>query len=385
MSDSKKNVSQETSIENTIKEINDSLDWVSINHKHRLQQKKDCFIEHNPIAWFLDEFPFSEIYYKPTEDRRSTKQEFWYHWLRQKTGWAALARLKSKGKIFFAASATLIGVILPIIPSNIVNNTAIFIWLLLGGILYLTAITFYELFSPFLLKFILSMERPKYLGGQGRRSLQVMVENELCRWWQKIEWTPDPKQLFSINKNQIENETILAMMSGYGTPAFCGFNYYACAHIEKAIEEFSILCKIKIWRQDGQSNQLSEFSVSYALGGYVPYRYRLSIRKPNSIDIQDHQGVSPNDLIVGWYKNYVMLSHEAPTNKNIRIDTAAEGLLYLFDTDENAIAFAEIISLWQDTLYPLRRLILILLYGASFFALFVFFVREIIALANVLF
>lgn len=333
------------------------------------------FREFNPIAWFWDDLPYQERYLRFDGIRRTTRQEFYYHWLRRRTNWIALSKFKSKGVIYFAAISGLISLVIQIAPLSQPNHALPFKWLLFAGMLYLIAIAFYEILCPSLLKEVLS-KKDDYVGEHGRRWFRAMVEDELRRWWCKREWIPQPYH--NLDMDRTDDATVMGIMSGYGTPAYCGFGPYACAQIEFALDELSKSQDFKIWTGVGTDAAL--FRPSYAYEGNRPLVRRFSFYAPSDYDIQKNSKLSPNDLIIDIYDSNVDISERAPSNKDVIIENDIRGLQFLFNTDSRSLAFSQIMGYLQEFRYPLRRFILLLLYIGSFLSGITFVVLETISL-----
>ncbi|MGV2288721.1 hypothetical protein AAHK20_08385 [Trinickia sp. YCB016] len=295
-----------------------------------------------------------------------------YYWLRRVTGWTSLARLKTTTGVRFAAAAGLISSVFQAAPMlhNSNSKGTPFVWLLMAGLGYLAAVAWFELSCPALLKQAIA-PRSDILGQHGRRWLRALVEDELRRWWIKREWKP---RIEHLDLTKIGDQTIAGIMSGYGTPAFAGFGAYACAHIELAFHEFSKAQKIKIWRcPRSQSSGLEEFGPTYGYEGQRPWVDRLRIRNPESTELERSEA-SACDLVIEWSKAPVEISERLPKRRDLELSQEVEGLHHLFETDQEAATFTQIIAYWQDTMRPWRRLALLGLYAASisFFSIFVF-------------
>lgn len=163
-------------------------------------------------------------------------------------------------------------------------------------------------------------------------------------------------------------------MQGYGVPAFSGFGVYECAHIESALHEYSLITKIRLWRQDKYSEKLEEFSPSVVYEGSRPLFRSLSLRRVDEYLVEQGCGAKMGDLIVTWFDSSVEISHHVPRRSAVNISREAEGLCFLFTEDSSALVFSEIVAFWQDNMHPLRRLVMILLLSisAASFAWFVY-------------
>lgn len=346
-------------------EHNFTQQWLNIRRRYLRRQRWAQFRELNPVAWFFDELPQQEMYRNSFEVRRSTTQEVRYHWLRQRTGWTFLSKLKSATGVRFAAAAGLVSSVFQAAPKLGEGSNALsFRWLLIAGLCYLATVAWFELFCPLLLKQAIAPIAKSH-GSHGRRWLQALVEDELRRWWSKREWWPDPSLL---DQSLMEDKTIAAIMSGYGVPAFAGFDVYARAHIEHALDEFAQTTKIKLWCSSGTDRRLEPLFLGYSLEGNRPWMARLTIRHPSADEMDIQKEVPKNDLVIEWCRSWVDISHTLPSRKDIRISADAEGLHHLFDTEADATTFAGIVANWQDTLHPFRRLVHLCLYFASVFA-----------------
>lgn len=343
----------------------------------RKRERITKFQTFNPIAWFWDDLPYQERYQNLNGIRRTTRQEFYYHWVRRRTGWMALSKLKNKGVIYFAAISGLISLVIQIAPLSQPNHALPFKWLLFAGILYLVAVGFYGIFCPMLLKETIS-RKSDYVGDYGRRWLRALVEDELRRWWYKREWIPKPYH--NLDMSKWRDSTVAGIMTGYGTPAFCGFGPYACAQIEFALDELAKSQNFNIWNGTGPKATL--FSPSYAIEGNRPLVRTFFFSAPSRYDIEQNPKLSANDLVLNIIDSNVDISERAPTQKNVNIENDINGLQFLFNTDSRSLAFAEIVAHWQEFLYPMRRLILLLLYIGSFISGIAFAVLETISLFN---
>ncbi|WP_434684805.1 hypothetical protein [Pseudomonas sp. R4-75] len=197
-----------------------------------------------------------------------------------------------------------------------------------------------------------------------------MVEDELRRWWSKRDWWPHPDLL---DTRKSEDETALVIMSGYGVPAFAGFDCYACAHIERALFEYRNLRKVTIWRAGDHPSEYEEFTPMYGHEGSRPWMSRLTIRSLNEYDAEHNPKLKAGDLVVEWHRCSLNISSNLPSRRSVNIRYEAEGLDELFSDHAGALAMAQTIAFWQNTMHPIRRLILIVLYLMSgvFFTSFV--------------
>ena len=339
--------------------------------KYRRRMRREKFVERNPFAWFFNELPAQEMYKASPENRRSTRQDMRYHRLRQRTSWSFWSHLKSSTGLKFAAVAGLVSALFQAAPTlrGQVSGTEPFNWLLVAGLFYIVAVIWFELCCPTLLKQSLS-PKPRYLGLGGRRWLQALVEDELRRWWSVRKWWPDT-ELLDMKSSQ--DETVLAIMSGYGVPAFAGFGVYACAHIEQALYEYSQITGARIWRRDRPGTSLEAFGPSYAFEGNRPLMRRLMLSHLTSYDVEVEDEAKVGDFVIEWFRSPVSIAHNLPNHNQVNMASEAEGLVYLFKDDRSALAFAEIIAFWQDNMRPLRRLVLMMLFTGSALA-FVWFV-----------
>lgn len=339
---------------------------VETRRQYLREQRRQRFIQLNPLAWFLDEFPPQEMY-RSFGNERNTRQELRYRWLRQRTGWTFLSHLKTSAGARFAAAAGLVSAVFQGAPMlHQQGGPAMsFRWLFFAGIFYLTAVVWHELCCPLLLKQSL-FKKPGSLGHYGRRWLQALVEDELRRWWKKREWRP---RAWQLDTSRAEDKTIAVVMNGYGTPAYAGFGPYARAHIDLALEEFSEVAKVNVWEEATQRNsddpRLRKLSAAYSYEGSRPLVEQLHIRQPDSYEREEQPEVLEDDIIISWCQSPLELSHEVPSKRDIYISHDAEGMRHLFCSDERAIAFSEIVARWQDSLHPFRRLVLLGLYGLS--------------------
>lgn len=191
---------------------------VDVHRRYVRRQRIARFIERNPIAWFLDEFPPQDMYMSDPLIRRTTRQDARYHWFRQRSGWTFLSQLGTSAGVRFAAVAGLVSAVFqaaPVLTPTGSTATA-FRWLLISGAMYLAAVVWFGLFCPLLLKQTLK-SKDGTLGMHGRRWLRALVEDELRRWWTKRTWSPHPALL---DLSRMEDKTALVIMSKYGVPAF---------------------------------------------------------------------------------------------------------------------------------------------------------------------
>ncbi|WP_147459030.1 DUF308 domain-containing protein [Pseudomonas sp. AOB-7] len=341
--------------------------------RHRRKMRIERFFEQNPLAWFFNEFPPQDMYKSSPENRRNTRQEMRYHWLRQRTSWTFLSHLTTSTGIRFAAIGGLVSAFFQAAPGLRGEgvNGEVFNWLLIAGLLYLIAGVWFSLSCPLLLKQTLK-GTPRYLGQHHRRWLQALVEDELRRWWKKIEWLPHPARLQI--ENNAHDRTTLVIMQSYGVPAFSGFGVYACAHIESALHEYEIISKTRPWRQNRCNGKLEAFSPSVVYESSRPLVRSLSLSRVDEYLAEQGCGAKVGDLVVHWHDSNVEISHQVPKRSAVHISREAEGLVYLFAEDGSASVFAEIVAFWQESMYPWRRLIMILLLSmsASSFAWFVY-------------
>ncbi|WP_158177976.1 hypothetical protein [Pseudomonas viridiflava] len=331
---------------------------------YRKRERQARFRELNPLAWFLDEFPAQDMYRDPRGAQRSTRQEVRYHWLRQRTGWIFWSQLKTTTAVRFAAFGGLVSAFYqaaPKLQEQAGDAGAPLMWLLMAGLTYLVAVLWYEIFCPLLLKQTLSSKS----GGFERHTsvwLRTLVEDELRRWWRRRTWWPHPDLLDGATS---EDRTAKAIMGGHGLPGFAGFDVYACAHIEQALYDYCILRKVRVWRRGDHSSDLREFSPQYGYEGNRPLMQRLSIRAINEYDAQQNSRLTVGDLEFGWHRNPLNFYTNLPSRRSVNIRHEAEGLEHLFSDHVGAAAFAQTIALWQNTMHPLRRLILMMLYMTS--------------------
>lgn len=350
--------------------------WVEGRRKYLWRKRVARFLELHPLAWFFDEYPPQDIYKSISEDRRSTRQNVRYHWLRQRTGWSFLSQLKTSAGVRFASVAGLVSAIFQASPNmNIAGwNGMPFRWLLLAGLFYLVAVVLIEVFTPLLLKLIINYKDDQ-LGHHGRQWFRTLVEDELRRWWSKREWWPHP-DLLDLTK--MEDRAVLGIMSGHGVPAYSGFGFYASAHIELALEEFSKARNLKLWRVDRYGQGLSKFQSSGAREGNRPRMQHLCIRRPNLLELKENPCVSEADLMVQWFFSSVDISHLVPRRRDLLMSEGLEGLMHFFACDEDAICFSSIVARWQNSMHPWRRLSVIFFYMASLFCFAWFVVLQVV-------
>jgi hypothetical protein len=339
---------------------------------YRRRERAARFREKNPLAWYFDEFPAQDMYKNTLADQRSTRQEVRYHWLRQRTGWIFWSQLKTTTAVRFAAFGGLVSAFYQAAPGlhgETGDTAATFGWLLLAGLTYLVAVLWYEIWCPLLLKQALS-SKPGLLANQSSAWLRTLVEDELRRWWSKRDWWPHPDLL---DGQMTEDKTAIVIMSGYGVPAFAGFDSYACAHIERALFEYRNLLKVTIWRKGDHSSDLREFTPQRSYEGNRPLMRRLTIRALNEYDIQGNPKLKVGDLVLDWRRCPLNISSNLPSRSSVNIRYEAEGLDHLFSDHTGALAFAQTIAFWQNSMHPIRRLILMALYLMSgvFFVSFV--------------
>ncbi|MGF6091133.1 hypothetical protein [Pseudomonas sp. 18173] len=370
---------QETDTKTTYKVSPHVFDLVQKSARdYRKRMRRERFVERNPLAWFLNQLPAQDMYRASLENRRSTRQEMRYHRLRQRTSWSFWSHMKSSTGLKFAAIAGLVSALFQAVPElrGHTKDAVPFNWLLVAGLFYIVAVVWFEVCCPTLLKQSLS-PKPRYLGLGGRRWLQALVEDELCRWWEVRKWWPDPRLL---DMDSSHDKTALAIMSGYGVPAFAGFNVYACAHIEQALYEFSQVTGAKIWRRERTSKKMEKFKPSRSLEGNRPVMRRLVLRHLEIYDIGPEDQAKAGDIVFEWFKSPINIAHNLPSHRKVNMMSEAEGLDHLFKDDRSALAITEIIAFWQDNMRPLRRLVLMMLFSGSAlsFSWFVFLQLRIV-------
>lgn len=111
---------------------------VDVRRRYLRRQRIARFIERNPIAWFLDEFPPQDMYVSDPLIRRTTRQDARYHWFRQRSGWTFLSQLGTSAGGRFAAVAGLVSAVFqaaPVLTPTGSTATA-FRWLLSSGAMY---------------------------------------------------------------------------------------------------------------------------------------------------------------------------------------------------------------------------------------------------------
>lgn len=339
---------------------------------YRRRERIARFRELNFLAWYFDEFPAQDMYKSSLANQRSTRQEVRYHWLRQRTGWIFWSQLKTTTAVRFAAFGGLISAFYQAAPGlhgETGDAAAPFRWLLLAGLTYLLAVLWYEIWCPLLLKQTLS-SKPGLLENQSSAWLRALVEDELRRWWSKRYWWPHPDLL---DDQKSEDRTAKAIMAGNRVPAFGGFDSYSCSHIECALFEYGNLRKITIWRKGDHSTDLRKFTPQPSYEGSRPLMRRLTIRYLNEYDVQDNPKLKVGDLVLTWHRCPLNIASDLPSRSSVNIRHEAEGLDHLFSDHAGALTLAQTIAFWQNTLHPIRRLILIALYLMSgvFFVSFV--------------
>ncbi|MHA6846525.1 hypothetical protein [Ralstonia syzygii] len=354
---------------------------VEVRRRYLRRQRIARFFERNPIAWFFDEFPPQDMYVPDPQIRRTTRQDARYHWFRQRSGWTFLSQLGTSAGVRFAAVAGLVSAVFQAAPVlNPTGSTATaFRWLLISGAMYLGAVVWFGLFCPLLLKQTLK-SKDGALGMHGRRWLRALVEDELRRWWAKRTWSPDPTLL---DLSRMEDKAVLIIMYKYGVPAFAGFDVRACAHIDLALDEFALSQDIKLWTpSEGSGGKWKRHEAGYTLEGNRPLMKRLRIYRLSMYELEGQDEISKKDLIVEWDRVGVDISHRTPTRGALHVGRDAEGLTHLFENDADARTFSTIVAGWQDTMHPLRRLVLFGLYLASLFAFLCFIVSQVHAVAH---
>lgn len=354
---------------------------VETRREYAWRQRVARFMERNVIAWFFDEFPPLDVYIPDPQVRRTTKQDARYHWFRQRSGWTFLAQLGTSAGVRFAAVAGLVSAVFQAAPVlKPASSTATsFRWLLISGAMYIGAVVWFELFCPLLLKQTLK-QKGQVLGMHGRRWLQALVEDELRRWWAKRIWTPHPA---SLDVSKTEDKSALIIMARYGAPVFAGFDARARAHIDLALEEFSQARNIKLWTpSDDASRRWRRHEVTYGMGGNRPRMQRLRIYRLSTYQLEDRDVVSESDLVVEWDRAGIEIAHHVPTRNALQVCREAEGLCHLFENDADAREFSTIVSGWQDTMHPFRRLLLFVLYLTSLIAFICFIVSQVHTVAH---
>jgi hypothetical protein len=272
--------------------------------------------------------------------------------------------MKSTTGLKFAAAGGLVSAFFQAAPSLSAGREASdpLGWLLISGLLYVLAVLWFEFRCPSLLKRVLNKDT-SYLGIEGRRWLLALVDDELRRWWAVTPFWPDVRTL-DLDSNA--DETVLAIMSGYGVPAFPGFDGHACAHIERALFEYSLITKTTIWRHGEFRSDHRKFEPQYSYGGgRQPVMSRLHLSRLSDHDAKDVNGAHEGDLIVRWFESSVHIHHRLPKANDVDMAWEAEGVVHLFESDESAMAFTKIIASWQNTMRPGSRLLLMFLFLAS--------------------
>ncbi len=344
------------------KELLERLAKDQKQHKKRERWRRRR--ELNKFFWFLEEFPSAEMYRPFSEDRRNTRQEMAYHRLRQVTSWKFWSHMKSTTGLKFAAVGGLVSAFFQASPALRGAATAPepLSWLLIAGLLYVLAVLWFELRCPVLLKRSLN-KNSDYLGIDGRRWLLALVEDELRRWWEVRRYWPDIR---TLDPKLSRDETVLAIMSGYGVPAFAGFGVYACAHIEQALYEYIQVSGARIWREDSPREGLRMMEPQYTIpSGRRPLMRRLHLSRLSAWEAEQSVGASEGDLVLRWFESSVAIQHQLSSAKKVNMAREAEGIVWLFQRDESSIAFTRIIASWQNTMRPWSRLILMFLFFAS--------------------
>lgn len=332
--------------------------------RHKKMQRWRRRRELNKLFWFFEAFPSAEMYRPFSEDRRNTRQEMAYHRLRQVTSWKFWSNMKSTTGLKFAAVGGLVSAFFQASPTlkGPATTPEPLSWLLMAGLLYVLAVVWFEFRCPVLLKRSLN-KTPDYLGIDGRRWLLALVEDEFRRWWEISPYLPD---VSTLNPESSRDETVRLIMSGYGVPAFSGFGVYACAHIEQALYEYSQVCGVRMWRDDNPKEGLRKMEFQYTIpAGGRPFMRRLHLSRLNVWEAEQTEGAQEDDLVLRWFESSVAIRHELKSSKEVNMAREAEGLVWLFERDESAIAFTRIIASWQNTMRPWSRLILIFLFLAS--------------------
>jgi hypothetical protein len=331
--------------------------------KHRRQNRRQRRFEFNWISWYWDEFP-SEDFYRPSPgERRNTRQEMSYHRFRQMTSWSFWSRMKSSTGIKLAAVGGLVAAFLQAAPSLKGGEAAVgpLGWLLVGGVLYVCAVLWFEVRCPVLLKRSLARNE-EYLGIEGRRWLLALVEDELRRWW-----SIKPYLLNAASSDLKRGEDELASaIARYGdTPAYSGFCNYASAHIEYALSEFTQLTSMVVWRADIYPRELREFKPQYVMSGDNMSLRNLHLSTLNASEAKLSKVGKEGDLVLRWFDSSLTFRSRLPTHRNVMVSVQAEGLAYLFRSDATAQTFTRILAQWQNTMRPWSRLLLISLFLAS--------------------
>lgn len=341
------------------------LELIAKSERHYRRRKRWARRwEFNRFFWFLDEFPSHEMYRPFAEDRRNTRQEMSYHRLRQVTSWTYWSHMKSTTGLKFAAAGGLISAFFQAAPGLRGGATTAepLGWLLIAGFLYVLAVLWFEFRCPVLLKRALKKDT-SYLGVEGRRWLLALVEDELRRWWAVAPYWPDTR---ALNPDSNGDETISAIMDGYGVPAFSGFNVRACAHIEKALYEYSLVSGKTIWRNDHFHSGLDKLEPRYTIpANGRPLMQTLHLSRVSAWNSKVDEPSQAGDLVLRWFESSVGIQHRLSKPKDVDMSREAEGLVHLFERDESALTFTRIIASWQNTMRPTSRLILILLFLAS--------------------
>ncbi|WP_296224927.1 hypothetical protein [Ralstonia sp. UBA689] len=354
---------------------------IEAQRRYRWRQRIARFVERNLIAWFFDEFPAQDMYVPDPQIRRTTRQDARYHRFRQRTGWTFLSYLGTSAGVRFAAIAGLVSAVFqaaPVLHPSGSTATA-FRWLLISGAMYLCAAAWFELFCPLLLKQTLRSKEGG-LGMHGRRWLRALVEDELRRWWARRTWKPHPALL---DLSRMEDKSAVAIMSRYGDPAFAGFDVLACAHIDLALDEFSRSRNVKLWTPTEEgSERWKRHEAGYTLEGNRPLMQRLRIYRLSQHELEGQSEISERDLVVEWDRSGIAILNRLPTKRTIHVCREAEGLAHLFESDADARTFSTIVAGWQDTMHPLRRIVLFGLYLFSLVAFLCFIVSQVHTVAH---
>lgn len=325
--------------------------------RKRIQRR----FEFNWISWFLDEFPCDETSRPPLGKRRNTRQEMNYHRFRQMTSWSFWSRMKSSSGIKLAAAGGLVAAFFQAAP--ILKGTEATVgplgWLLVAGFFYVLAVMLFEARCPDLLKRTLA-GNDGYLGIEGRRWLLALVEDELRRWW-----SVEPYHPTKSNVETDEDQIALAMIRDGHKPGYGGFDSYASARIEQALEEYAQLTSTVIWRNEGGADSVRKMEATRGSYGQGLVLRSFFLDELREIDVEQLKAGNTGDLVLRWVESSLDVTSRIPSQRDVNISAHTEGLIYLFRCDATSLVFTRILAQWQNTMHPWSRLLLVSLFLAS--------------------
>ncbi|WP_070886932.1 hypothetical protein [Pseudomonas argentinensis] len=331
--------------------------------QYRREQRRQRRLEFSWVSWFFDEFPSDDMFRPALRERRNTRQEMMYHRFRQMISWSFWSRMKSSTGVKLVAIGGLVAAFLQAAPDLKGVEAAVLplSWLLLGGVFYLLAVICFEIRCPVLLKRTLASNED-YLGIEGRRWLLALVEDELRRWWSIKSYD---MEIGAYSPESNKYQTAEAITQYGDIPVYDGFDDYASTRIEYALNEYSNLASVAMWRAEFEPNQYEKFSPVRVISPTNAPLRSFHLSRLNSFDAKLSKEGKEGDLVLRWFDSSLMFLSKVEGPHNLTVSANAEGLLYLFQNDSSALIFTRIIAQWQNTMRPWSRLLLICLFIAS--------------------